>query len=246
MKITCGGISETGDRRQSNQDSILYIHGNVDGHTAGLFLVADGIGGLSYGAEISNFIVSEFRRWWEIDLPQIIKDGLFGNTDVSELLEQEIWDIHQGARKFGIQTKKKAGSTLSLLFLLDDRYFIKNLGDSRIYRMRKRELELLTSDQSSVQAVPVNGKLRYKSVLTMCIGIPPVPVPDSRQGYLQNSDAFLLCSDGLYKYMEEEKMQHIFSDWTMNAQEMADCMRKSIPEGYAGDNVSAVIVRIER
>lgn len=246
MKITCGGISETGDRRQSNQDSILYIHGSIDGHMAGLFLVADGIGGLSYGAEISNFIVSEFRRWWEIDLPQIIKDRLLGDSDVNELLEQEIWDIHQRARKFGTQTKKKVGSTLSLLFLLDDRYFVKNLGDSRIYQMRKRELKLLTSDQSIVRAVSANGRVRYKNMLTMCIGIPPIPVTNSRQGRLRCGDAFLLCSDGLYNYMEKEKMQYIFSDCSINAQEMADCMRKSIPKGHAGDNVSAVIVRIER
>lgn len=246
MKITCGGVSETGDRRHSNQDSILYIHGSMDGHIAGLFLVADGIGGLSYGAEISNFIVSEFRRWWEIDLPQIIKDGLIGDSDVNELLEQEIWDIHHGARKFGIQTKQKAGSTLSLLFLLDDRYFIKNLGDSRIYLRRKGKLKLLTNDQSIVQAVSANGRIHYKNMLTMCIGIPTIPVTNSRQGHIRCGDGFLLCSDGLYNYMEKEKMQYIFSDCSMNAQEMADCMRKSIPKGYAGDNVSAVIVRIER
>ena len=72
MMITCGGISEVGDRRASNQDSILYVHDIVEGHTVGLFAVADGMGGLSFGLEMSRYIVSELKRWWEMDMPQLL------------------------------------------------------------------------------------------------------------------------------------------------------------------------------
>lgn len=243
--ITYGGISEIGDRRKSNQDSILYVHGKVHGHFVGLFAVADGIGGLSYGQEISSYIISELKHWWKVDVPQMIEAGNTGDSEVQELLEQEIWDINQAVLKFNRQTGKQSGSTLSLLFLIDRKYYIKNLGDSRIYRMRGQAFEQLTVDQTTVRRMERNGQLRTKSVLTMCIGIPEVPVTCSQSGTIQQEDRYLLCSDGLYNCLEEGRILSILQDAAMNPEEMAACMRENIPRGMALDNVSAVIVRIE-
>lgn len=245
MTITYGGISEIGDKRTSNQDSILSLYGTVEGHLAGLFVVADGMGGLAYGREISSYIISELKRWWEIDLPQMLQSGYTGELEIQELLDQEIWDINQAALKFGKQTGKRSGSTLSLLFLLDQRYFIKNLGDSRIYRLRRQELTQMTVDQTTLQPVRKNGTLRYRPVLTMCIGVLDVPVAYSVSGLLKPKDAYLLCSDGLYNCLKEELICSIMQDSTIEPQEMAVKMRGLIPPGKAMDNLSVILVRIE-
>ena len=245
ITITYGGISEIGERRSSNPASILHLYGTVEGHQAGLFVVADGMGGLAYGREVSSYIISELKRWWEIDLPQMLQNGYTKEEEIQELLDQEIWDINQAALRFGKQTGKRSGSTLSLLFFLDQRYFIKNLGDSRIYRLRRQELERLTIDQTTLQPVRKNGTLYYKNVLTMCIGVLDVPVAYSACGYVKLKDCYLLCSDGLYNCLKEDSIFSIMQDGRTEPKEMAVRMRGHIPPGKAFDNISAILVRIE-
>ncbi len=250
--MICGVICEIGDKRTSNQDSILNLQGTVGGEKAGLFIVADGMGGLSYGAEISRLIVMEFKRWWEVDIPAMEEAGCLTPTDVDELLEQEIWDIHQEALKFGQSMQRRSGSTLSLLLLLKGNYYIKNLGDSRIYRYRRGKLERLTMDQSLEAQMIREGRLdreeegstRYKHVLTMCIGVPRIPVTVSASGKLCSGDCFLLCSDGLYNCLEDGQIEDVLTDKDMHPQEAVYSLRKMIPPGMAADNLSAVIVRV--
>jgi len=47
---------DQGDLRPSNQDHVLARQGMLDGRAAGLYLVADGCGGLAYGGEISRLV----------------------------------------------------------------------------------------------------------------------------------------------------------------------------------------------
>ncbi len=243
--ITCGGISEVGDRRASNQDSILYVHDIVEGHTVGLFAVADGMGGLSFGLEMSRYIVSELKRWWEMDMPQMIHSDCTKDEEIHELLDQEIWDINQSALKFVKQTGRQSGSTLAFLFLLDRRYFIKNLGDSRIYRFRKQKMEQLTVDQITCQPVKAGNRIvRYRSVLTMCVGMLESPVAYSTDGIVSTGDCFLLCSDGLYNCLETDNICSVLENTDLHPNDMALNIRKKIPVGQALDNVSVIIIKI--
>ena len=119
MRIISGGICETGDRRENNQDHILYVNRKEAGHETGLFLVADGMGGLACGMETSGYIVQEFLRWWEQDVSWMFAYGKTSDEDILELLDQEIWDINQEILKFTRETGQRTGSTLSLLFIMD-------------------------------------------------------------------------------------------------------------------------------
>ena len=253
MNMRFGMICETGDKRTSKLDNVLCLLGMVGGQGAGLFIVADGMGGLSYGAEISRLIVMEFRRWWEVDLPAMEEAGCLAPADVDELLEQEIWDIHQEARRFGKSMRRKSGSTLSLLLILKGKYYIKNLGDSRIYRFRRGTLERMTADQSLEAQMIREGKIcredegntRYRHMLTMCVGVPEIPVAVSAEGDVRGEDCFLLCSDGLYNCLKERQLEEVLADSGLEPQDAAGCLRKMIRPGTASDNLSAVVVRIQ-
>ena len=48
-----GAVSDKGDIRADHQDSILYLTGSIQGSEAELSVIADGIGGLSLGAQTS-------------------------------------------------------------------------------------------------------------------------------------------------------------------------------------------------
>jgi protein phosphatase len=247
-------ITDIGDIRASNQDSILCLQNNFKNYSAGLFIVADGMGGLSNGGEASNYIVSQFQNWWNQDFPEMISKKIKSNDDVGELIEQEIWDINQAVIAYGNQVQSKVGSTLSLLLIIDDRYYIKNLGDSRIYLKRNKKLLQLTEDQSLVAQLIREKKLtleeakhyQKKNVLTMCIGIYQEPKAFSAYGKIKDRDQFLLCSDGLYNCMEAQEIWKTLSDRDIAEEQKAQSLRSIIQLGKAKDNVSAIVLECKK
>ncbi len=256
MELTycCGAMTDRGDIRTENQDSILYLVDVIEGQTAALFAVADGMGGLSYGAQVSRYIIEQFERWWYEDLSQMLRVRKDTDEDIQELLEQEIWDVNQAVRGFNSRMGCRSGSTLSLLLLYKQRYYIENIGDSRVYRWRKRCLRQLTKDQSMVAQMVREHRIsqeeaegsKLKNILTMCIGMFPVPQSEHLTGRVHHGDRFLLCSDGCYHPLEKKQIKGVLGDRKLDAQEKAESLRQMIEPGGASDNVSIIIVEVDR
>ncbi|MDO5407847.1 MAG: serine/threonine-protein phosphatase [Eubacteriales bacterium] len=252
MEFEYGAVTDRGDIRTENQDSILCLADMVAGCPAGLFVVADGMGGLSYGNRISTYITEQFLRWWNMDLPQMLLAGRSSEEDLRELLEQEIWDINQAVLQFRKTEGCRSGSTLSVLLLLKDKYYLVHMGDSRIYRLRTGELEQLTVDQSLVAQLVREHRLteeearasRQKNILTMCVGMFDIPRNYYSSGLLQQGDCFLLCSDGLYNPLDQERLKHGLEQHAGDAKRQAGCLRAMIQPGQASDNVSAIVVEV--
>ena len=85
MRITYGCCSDRGDVRTENQDRVLALSGEVEGKEAGLFVLADGMGGLEYGSSVSTYITDEFLKWWEEDFPQMAHAGKCEKEEIREL-----------------------------------------------------------------------------------------------------------------------------------------------------------------
>lgn len=252
MVYRYGGCSEIGDVRNENQDRILCRTGSIGGIPCGLFLVADGMGGFRYGGWASEYTARSFEAWWSRELPQMILAGRDSSEDLEELLEQEIWEINRALYQFGRQRQLRCGTTLSLLLLLGSRGFIRNLGDSRVYRQRDKRLCRLTQDQSLVAQLLREGALTEqeaktsarKNVLTMCLGMYEAAKSYGAKGRVRSGDVFLLCSDGLYNPLGESRMEELLGLEGDAAERKAALLRRQIPPGQALDNVSAVVVEV--
>lgn len=251
---TYGARTDRGDRKQENQDSILCMMGNalLNDADAALFLVADGMGGLAWGGQVSRFIAGRFEKWWQEDFPAMMKAGRNSDGDIRELLEQEIWDINQEILQFRSRMQCRCGSTLSLLLLYQGRYYIENMGDSRVYRCRQGSLRRLTEDQSLVAQLVREGKMTQaeaaqsgqKNILTMCLGMFDVPQSFFAAGEVCGNDLFLLCSDGLYNPASAEEMERIMMAAGDPAQKKADLLRAAVRPGEGRDNISVIVVQV--
>lgn len=247
---TCGGITDKGDIRKENQDSILYLNGTFGREPAALAVLADGMGGLSYGAQVSHYITEQFQRWWQEDFPDMIQAGFQKEEDIRELLEQQIWDINQDIYTFNGRENSRSGSTLSLLLLYGKHYFIENIGDSRVYLFRHGQLFRLTRDQSVREQREQNPYFqmdekkyqRVKDHLTMCIGMFQVPQSQYVFDELFPEDLFLVCSDGLHKPLSDEQIQNVLAEGNKSVWEQAEALRQSIRTGRASDNVSVILL----
>ena len=97
-------------------------------------------------------------------------------------------------------------STLSALVITPGQAHLGHVGDSRVYRRREGELELLTTDHSQVMELlrmhiispeqAIDHPARY--ALTRSVGNDITVRTDIRSESLDSEDAFLLCSDGLW------------------------------------------------
>ena len=246
-----GAVSDRGDIRKENQDHILCLMGEILGTPAALFAVADGMGGLALGAQMSHLVVLQLLGWWGEDFQQMVQLGKNSQEDICDLLDQVIWDINQSALAFCAENHCRCGSTLSLLLLYGEEYYIKNIGDSRVYLAHDGSLRQLTEDQSYVAQMVREKKMteeeakrsKKRNLLTMCIGAFEQIQAFSAEGVLEPGDVFLLCSDGLYNPLERELMEAILVDSSGTAPETAQQLRDSVRAGAAADNISAITVK---
>lgn len=251
IDIQISSHTDVGDKKQTNQDSILVKTGIIENKTVGLYIVADGCGGLAFGEEISNLVVTHFSRIWKKELAEVLSKKRYEDKDIDNVLEKAIADINASAKNFGTQVESKVGSTLSLLLTIDKKYYIKNVGDSRIYLSRKGKLTQLTEDQSLVADMIRNGELtreeaknfKKKNVLTMCIGVFEKIMTYTKIGKVKSGDSFLLCCDGLHNKVTEEDMCEIISDRAIAFEDKCEVMRHKIAQGEANDNVSSILCK---
>jgi protein phosphatase len=255
FKIITESLTDIGDVKPSNQDSILCKTGVFGKQAAGLFIVADGCGGLSYGDEISILTITHFSRLWDAELKELFESKRATDNDISDLLEKAIKDINNSALEFGKQVALQVGTTLSLLLVIGNRYYIKNIGDSRVYIIRKGRLQQLTADQSLVASMLRNKELTpeeansfgKKNVLTMCIGLFDDVKTYTKIGTVKSGDTFLLCCDGLYNCFPVELFNLLVTERHKAAPEaLLQRLRNAIPPGGAKDNVSAVIASFKK
>lgn len=129
--------------------------------------------------------------------------------------------------------RKGMGATCACVWVIDSRLFTANLGDSRIYLMRDRQLVQLTTDHTWIQEAidagllvdPDNVDHPHAHVIRRYLGSRKAPEPDFRlwffkdeddadalanQGLqLQSGDKLLLCSDGLTDVISDDVLRDV-------------------------------------
>ena len=195
------GLTHIGKVRSNNEDTF--------GIELGLntVIVADGMGGASCGEVASAIAVESVFGY----LAANAQTG-----DVTERLQEAI----RSANGDVWETSKHRtecdgmGSTIVLAHWNDSHIWIVNAGDSRAYRLRNGELQQLSYDQN------IGNELRHtlgltdeeisrypqRNVLTMAVGVGVEIVVRSYDEEMLADDLYLLCSDGLYGPVAQERI----------------------------------------
>ena len=250
-------ISDKGEFRKSNQDC-AYAKTFQNGEDTTFFgIVCDGMGGLSHGEVASNNVVSGFTRWFEKDYPLIAHNETFENT-VSMQWQSIINDSNEELRVISAQNSESMGTTLSALLIADGKFYVAQIGDSRVY-IGNGEDELfvaLTKDHSMVAEMAENGLItpeearlsKEKNVLTRCIGVMREVRADYYSGSIKNGDYFVICSDGFCSgtlpVQVVESMGVAIEDpqFSDNSLDAAVASRRAAGER---DNITAVLVAVD-
>ncbi|SHK07625.1 PP2C family protein-serine/threonine phosphatase [Paramaledivibacter caminithermalis] len=251
--FSIGALSDIGYVKKTNQDRILIEIGEEKFGEFGLFVVADGMGGLSAGDKAGDIVIAEFRSWWDKELSLILNERKKLNLNIiDKKLNDLIFKINNKVMEFSRSINKRVGTTLSMLFIYRDQYIIKHIGDSRIYKINEDMIKL-TKDHSWVAQQIRQGKMNIqeavnhprKNVLLQCIGIKETLDIFSKKGQVLEKDIFLLCSDGFYNLLKKDEILKAVIKYEKkyeNPQKIIDKLIEKVKERGAVDNASAILI----
>ena len=242
IPLRCGAASDIGKIRDENQDAYL-----VEPDLA-LFLVSDGMGGHQGGA-VASQIVAEF-------LPTMIKERLkklrsFSTKAIRSMLKKTISELnrHTLIESASATGFRGMGATVVMALLMDERAYIANVGDSRLYRLRKGRLLQLTEEHSVVCELLQEGEIKpaesenhpERDRLTRCIGIDDEAKPYVRTIALKGGNRLLLCSDGLTDVIDDKSIAAMLKS-EANPQAACEALVGAANAAGGYDNVTVVIV----
>lgn len=251
--FSIGASSEIGYVKRTNQDRILIKIGEEQYGEFGIFVVADGMGGLTAGDKASEIVIAEFKKWWHNKLAIILNDREQVNINVIDKeLNNLIFYINEKVIEFGKSINSRVGTTLSMLFIHRNEYIIKHLGDSRIYKINDK-ITRLTEDHSWIAEELRKGSINkqqaenhpQKHILLQCIGVKKSLDIFEIKGDILEGDKFLLCSDGFYNLLKKEEILKAVAEYDKNdenIQEIVEKLMEKVRARGAIDNASAILI----
>lgn len=237
IRLKGGFATDIGISREKNEDSIILQAIEQQGNWFAVGAVCDGIGGLELGEMASRFMISELKNWFDKISKWINISQTDGNVLFLQLI-QDVQDWNQKICDYCALHQIKSGSTLSLIMILRDQYYIIHVGDSRIYKYDGL-MEQLTQDEVTVK----NGK----SYLNNFIGKSKQLKYTTSNGKICVGDVFLYCSDGFYHHFTQRDMDRMLEKYRMQGSVFHVCVDgiKTMEERMEKDNISVGMIIVE-
>jgi serine/threonine protein phosphatase PrpC len=134
------------------------------------------------------------------------------------------------------------GTTMTAGYLQDGRLILLHIGDSRAYVMRRGVLTQLTRDHTLEASSTAAERAVTSRVLVNTIGGDTrTPQPDLTVTALEGGDRILLCTDGLYGPVGEDKIAELVRESTSADEAARSLVDEALARG-GPDNVTAVVV----
>ena len=255
--------TDIGVQRNHNEDffgvqtNIERIENNTENNLSvrGLYIVCDGMGGHAAGEVASAMAVESLQKYfqshWQSELPDhdTIESGVLLANEA--LYKTNVDNARSGSGRMG--------TTLVMALVQDTQLAIAHVGDSRIYRLsRKQGLEQLTLDHEVGQREINRGvepEIAYgrpdSYQLTQALGPRDNSGvrPDIQFMEITEDCLLLLCSDGLSDndFVEQNWSEHleplISSD--ANLQKGLFKLIDLANEHNGHDNITAILLRIK-
>lgn len=251
LKLNIGAKTDVGNVKKVNQDAFLCKVGSFGENEFGLFVVCDGLGGLSYGEVASSRVIKYFNEWWHNELKEII-NNYYDEGTIKKSIENIIIKSNNEIINFSKQNNTKIGTTVSVLFIIDQKYYILHIGDSRVYKIDKK-VQKLTEDHTYYELLRKQGKISElanikKNVLVQCVGVKEELDIYFNKGNIESSCTFIVCSDGFYNKMDEKKVEKFFKSKNLTSsviQEYCDDLVDEVKKGGERDNITLLTIKVD-
>jgi len=241
MLLRSAASTHVGMKRQSNEDRYAIVP------DLGLYLVADGMGGHKAGQVASHLAAEGSIRAIEalqgasVSLAERLRHAV-------ACANREIFTAAQAKPELS-----GMGTTFVGMLFGGDRLALAHVGDSRAYLLRQGRLRGLTDDHSIVGELLRRHEISeadaaqhpHRHVLTRALGIRPRTEPDLAEMTPQEGDVFIMCSDGLTGFVDDEEIaEHLMSEPDLEA--AAAALVDTANRAGGQDNITVLLVRYEK
>jgi len=241
LHYAAAAVSDRGRKRPSNEDAFGF---SVE---HGVYVVCDGMGGAAAGEIASSLAVDEMLR--------MLTDR---SGDPAPLTQLEVEEAIAAANESIFSRSQRnhklsgMGTTLVGLVAAENRVLVLNVGDSRCYRMRHRQLQQITLDHSLVEEQVRMGRMTpsealrspLRNVITRALGTQSQTTPDIFALDAEVGDLFLLCSDGLTRELSDLDLTAMLSV-DLPLDEMCNRLVEGANKAGGQDNITCLLVRAE-
>lgn len=244
FKVNACVAQHIGDRQEQQDRAAIITSPRNPG--AMLAIVADGMGGRTGGRLAADQVVSTAEN--------LFKDMTDRDSTFRDMLLHLAAEAHTVIRLTAIAAEKEPHSTLCALIIKKNYAIWAHAGDSRLYFFRSGRLVHRTEDHTYAEQLRQEGRHedadiaagRYKNILVSALGINKKPrVVIGEENALREGDMFLLASDGLWAYFEDDELSEILhGEPPREASERLISLARERAEGR-GDNLSVVIIRLD-
>lgn len=235
-------ISDVGRRRANNEDAYGAFP------AAGLFCVADGMGGGDDGEVASSATVQALSR-----LADRIMAGPGRSYPAAVVAESIAQSVDAASRWIFDRARKRklngCGSTLvGVCFdsVTPDVALAFHAGDSRLYRFSEGALKQVTRDHSAAELIGAPDEAinpMFRGMIMRAVGVQsrveievtPFPV---RQG-----DRILICSDGLTRMVADSEIGRLLAD-VSGTEDAVRALIDAANSAGGVDNITAMLVDV--
>jgi serine/threonine protein phosphatase PrpC len=242
------GASDVGRVRKVNEDSFLLSP------DYGFVAVADGMGGYQRGdvaAQLACNVVKETITTHRhvIDLYRRAPSEASRSavrTMLDTAIQKACKEVH-GAAVAITGKGGRMGTTMDVMMQVGKTAFIAHVGDGRILLVRGGEVHQITKDHTlaaqQAEAGHPTEELAGRNVITRALGVFPSVLVDSLSFDLDVGDRLVVCSDGLYRYIDENEI----SDEVIKGgvAQVVDRMIAMANQRGGKDNISVVVCEVE-
>jgi len=249
-KLEIVNVSHEGMKRPHNEDS------SATDARRGFAVIADGMGGYKAGEVASAIAVSTILRVVQQGTKALSPGERAEETDYSPeslLLRKAITEANQiiFSTANNEEQCQGMGTTVVATLFYNNRFSVAHVGDSRLYRLRGGNLEIVTTDHSLIQELIDRGFYTReeaavntpKNLVTRALGIDGQVEVDLLEDAAIPGDIYLLCSDGLNDMVNDEEIHLTLSKYSANLVEAADHLVKLANAKGGKDNISVILIR---
>lgn len=246
--------TDVGLQKKTNQDGLLLKSGTTTLGKVALFVICDGMGGLSQGELASATVIQRMNEWFVGDFQEVLHQEN-ATTVIPIALEAFIQSCNKRIMEYGQAQRIQLGTTITALLIIENTYYLLQIGDSRAYKMTK-SLQQLTKDQTLVAKEIEQGKLTEaqakkdprRHILLQCVGANNQLEPVITTGKVEKGTIFLLCTDGFYRQLAHEELEEQLVSVPFHSEKNMKLklveIIETVKERGEKDNISAIMIKV--
>lgn len=239
--------SDIGRVREKNEDSFYMGEIKIGNITSNIFIVADGMGGHKKGEVASSMSIAKVIDY----LSNTEKIPFVNDDEVIKFIENAISEAnHKVFKKSSTDLNYYGmGTTFVMALIIEDKVYVANVGDSRMYLKSKTGFYQITRDNSYVQELLERGEITKsqakthidRNKITRAIGSEEKIKVDFYIRELEKKDKLLLCSDGLTNMIADDEIEKILKD-NDDVEKICNYLIEKANKNGGFDNITSIVV----